>query len=93
VTGKAKKPSGAPTETAPRRFHGTTIVDPKDPISHFAEVVQNVIEHFTAQYGTEVILTLDVEARRGEGFDTKTVRVVRENAGVLKFKTADFEED
>ena len=52
-----------------------------------------MIQQFTAQYGTEVVLTLDVEARRGEGFDTKTVRVVRENAGVLKFKTADFEED
>ena len=93
VAGKVKKPSGAPSETAPRRFHGTIIVDHKDPISHFAEVVQNVIEQFTAQYGTEVVLTLDVEARRGDGFETKTVRVVRENAGVLKFKTADFEED
>jgi predicted AAA+ superfamily ATPase len=89
---KGKKPSAAP-EAAPRRFHGTTMIDPKDPISHFAEVVENVIQQFTAQYGTEVVLTLDVESRRGEGFDTKTVRVVRENAGVLKFKTADFEED
>ncbi len=91
---KGKKTPNSPAEpAAPRRFHGTTTIDAKDPIQHFADLVQNVVEHFTAQYGTEVVLTLDVEARRRDGFDTKTVRVVRENATTLKFKTSDFEED
>jgi predicted AAA+ superfamily ATPase len=91
--GKAKKSSTAPAPAAPRRFHGTTIIDSSDPIGNFNELVQNVIEHFTAQYGTEVVLTLDVEAKRADGFETKTVRVVRENAATLKFKTAEFEDD
>ena len=43
--------------------------------------------------GTEVHVSVDIEARRGEGFDAKTVRTVRENAGTLKFKTAEFEEE
>ncbi len=76
-----------------RRFHATVTLDPQDPIGSFASVVDHVVEHFTSQYGTEVSLTLDVEARRGEGFETKTVRIVRENAATLKFKTAEFEED
>ena len=89
--------AAAPTLTgsAPlRRFHGTADIDPGDPIASFTEIVQNVIEHFTAQYGTQVTLSLDIEARRKDGgFDQKTIRIARENATTLKFKTAEFEEE
>jgi hypothetical protein len=64
-----------------------------DPIGHFSEIVQSVIEHFSAQYGTEVAVTMDIEARRGDGFDPKTVRIVRQNTVTLKFRTAEFEEE
>ena len=60
---------------------------------HFTQVVQNLIEHFTAQYGTEVAISVDIEARRVDGFDTKTVRTVRENADTMKFRTAEFEKE
>ena len=87
----------APAANAPlRRFHGTADIDPRDPIASFTEIVQNVIEHFTAQYGTEVTISLDIEARRprdGGGFDGKIIRIARENATTLKFKTAEFEEE
>lgn len=36
---------------------------------------------------------LDVDAERPEGFDAKTVSVAKQNAEVLKFKSAEFEED
>jgi predicted AAA+ superfamily ATPase len=89
--------SPAPAAHVPqRRFHGTTNIDPGDPIASFTEIVQNVIEHFTAQYGTEVTISLDIEARRPRdsgGFDPKTIRIARENATTLKFKTAEFEEE
>lgn len=95
--GTATKPkkgtSGTMAAVLPRRFHGTATIDATDPIKNFAELVENVVEHFSAQYGTEVVLTLEVEARRRDGFDTKTVRIVRENATTLKFKTAEFEDD
>ena len=38
-------------------------------------------------------MTVDIEARRDEGFDAKTVRVVRENAATMRFLTAEFEEE
>jgi predicted AAA+ superfamily ATPase len=90
--GTGKRPSGAPG-TALKRFHGTAEIEPPDYIGGFASIVQNVIEHFAVQLGTEVAVTVDIEARRADGFDTKTVRIVRENAAVLKLKTAEFEEE
>lgn len=93
VGGRAKKSSGTMGAVVPRRFHGSVTVDVSDPNKHFAELVENVVEQFSAQYGTQVALTLEIEARRADGFDTKTVRIVRENATTLKFKNADFEED
>lgn len=76
-----------------RRFHGTVDIDPSDPISSFTEIVQNVIEHFAVKYGTEVTISLDIAARNREGFDQKLIRIARENATTLKFKTAEFEEE
>lgn len=90
-TGTARTPSKPAASATFSRFHGSTDVKTDDPIGHFAEVVQNVIEHFTAQYGTEVTISVDIAARSRSGFDVKTVRVVRENASTLKFKIADFE--
>jgi predicted AAA+ superfamily ATPase len=93
VSGRPKKASGPPAQAVLRRFHGTIDVAVPDPIGHFSEIVQNVIEHFSAQYGTEVAVTIDIEARRGDGFDAKTVRIVRENSATLKFRIAEFEEE
>ncbi|MCC6553982.1 MAG: hypothetical protein IT372_13305 [Polyangiaceae bacterium] len=93
LTHPAAKPGqGSPLQSY-RRFHGTAEIDPHDPISAFTEIVSNVLEQFTAIYGTQVTITVDVEARRRDKFDIKLVRIVKENAATLKFKTADFEED
>lgn len=81
----------AAKEALPQRFHATVEVADEDPIGSFTEIVENVIQHFTAKYGTTVTITVDVEARSPDGFDAKLVRVVKENATTLKFKTAEFE--
>jgi predicted AAA+ superfamily ATPase len=89
-----KRPSGHPPKvpTGPvyRRFHATVDIG-ADPIGSFTEIVENVIERLAAEYGTHVSITIDIEAERPSGFDDKTVRVVKENATTLKFKTAEFE--
>lgn len=51
---------------------------------------QTVIERL-AEYGTTLTITIDLEAKRPAGFEQKTVRVVKENATTLKFRTAEFE--
>lgn len=78
-------------EALPQRFHATVDIDTRDPNKAFAAVVESVIEHFTAKLGTSVTITVDIEARRPDGFDAKVVRVVKENATTLKFKNAEFE--
>ncbi len=54
-------------------------------------VVQNVIQRFTAKYGTEVSIWLDIAAKSRSGFDGKTVGIVRETTSTLKSKSADKE--
>jgi uncharacterized protein len=93
--GGGSKPTGGGTGKTGatfRRFHATTKIDQADPITSFTDIVQNVIEHFQSKYGTEVVITVDIEAKRASGFDTKTVRDVKENAKSLSFSTAEFEE-
>lgn len=88
-----KAAEGGPSPgAAHRRFHGSIDIDTTDPIGSFADVVQNVIEHFTALYGAEVTISVDIQARKGAGFDAKVVRVVKENCATLKFRIADFED-
>ena len=78
-------------EVLPQRFHATINIDARDPNTAFAAVVENVIEHFTAKFGTSVTITVEVEARNPDGFDAKLVRVVKENATTLKCKNPEFE--
>ncbi len=85
-----KPPVSGPTF---RRFHGTVDISPANPLGEFTEIVDSVIQHFTTKYGTGVSLSIDIEAKRDDGFDPKTVRTVKENAKVLKFNTAEFEEE
>jgi hypothetical protein len=91
--GKPRRKSSPPPQATYRRFHATAPIDVQDPIGAFTEIVQNVIEHLSAQYGTQVTITVDIEARRLAGFEAKIVRTVKENAAILKFKTGEFEED
>jgi len=94
-TPRKKTPTGGGPSKAvlPRRFHATAEVADEDPIGSFTEIVQNVIEHFTSKYGTTVAITVDVEAKSPDGFDARLVRIVKENATTLKFKTAEFEDE
>ena len=81
------------TGSVQRRFHGTANIATADPIGSFTEIVDSVIQHFIGQYGTNVRITVDIEAKRPDGFDAHVTRVVKENAATLKFKTAEFEEE
>ena len=59
----------------------------------FSTVVNEVIQHFAAQAGVDVTVTVEIEARSSSGFDANLQRTVKENCGVLKFRSANFEQD
>lgn len=93
--GRSKRTSSSapPPQARAWKFHGTVGPDAKDPIEAFTEVVENLTEHFTAQYETKATITVGVEAMTEAGSEAKAVRVVWENASTLKFGTAEFDEE
>ncbi len=55
-------------------------------------VVDEVIQRLTSQVGCDVEITVEVTARKPDGFDDATVRTISENSRTLKFDTFGFEE-
>jgi hypothetical protein len=57
------------------------------------ELADEVISHFTALVGSEVKVTLEIEAHAPNGVPDKTVRTVTENSRTLKFDSQGFEKE
>lgn len=76
-----------------RRFHASVELEPLNAVFQLTDIVENVIEHFTAQYGVAVNITLDIAAESADGFDPALQRTVKENCATLSFKHAEFEEE
>ena len=56
--------------------------------SHFYGTVE-----FTAQLGVDVTISVEIEARKKDGFDESLQRTIKENCNVLRFSSSEFEED
>lgn len=74
------------------RFYGRVTVDPQRVNREIAIIVEEVIERLTGQVGCEVEITLEISARRPDGFDDSTVRTISENSRTLKFDHHSFEQ-
>jgi len=92
------QPSGSNTPTATqspgstkKRFYGITALDPILAKKQFADVVDEVVQQFTTKVGSEVKITVEVQAQLPTGFDESVQRAVRENCKTLKFSSFDFE--
>jgi uncharacterized protein len=96
-TGPASIPDRPGTSTSiaipKKRFYGSIDLDPTLAKKQFADIVDEVVEQFTAKFGVKVRISIELEAESASGFDDSVVRAVNENAKVLKFKSADFESD
>jgi hypothetical protein len=60
---------------------------------HAGRIADEVISHLTALVGSEVTVTLEIEARVPNGIPESTVRTVTENSRTLKFDTQGFEKE
>ncbi len=74
-----------------KRFYGSLELDPILAKAKFADVVDEVIQQFSARTGVKVRVSIEIEADSVLGFDDGLQRAVKENCNVLKFKLADFE--
>ena len=77
----------------PKRFFGTAEVDATTATMDFSTIVNEVVQHFAAQAGVEVTVTIEIEAHTKQGFDAALQRTVKENCGTLKFRSANFEQE
>jgi predicted AAA+ superfamily ATPase len=74
------------------RYYGRVEIDPQRVNKDMGLIVEEVIQRLTSQLGCEVEITLEISARRPEGFDEGTVRTITENSRTLKFEHYGFEE-
>jgi hypothetical protein len=77
-----------------KTFYGQVDIDPVLAKKQFADLIDEVIFHFSSRSGINVKLTIDIQAEStiDEGFDESLQRAIKENCRVLKFKNAEFEE-
>ncbi|OWY59252.1 hypothetical protein B7486_75585 [cyanobacterium TDX16] len=54
-------------------------------MKHFGDINKEVLDHFASQVGGDLAVTIQVVARKPEGFTETTIRTVSENARTLKF--------
>jgi len=99
TTGEVKggRPGGDPViphPPAPKnvRFFGVAKLDPELPQKSFTKIYQELVQHLSAVEGADVQITIEISAERAEGFPEDKVRIVSENARVLKFESFGFED-
>jgi len=91
-------PGGSVSVPAPsakpvfRRFHGSVRLDSLRVGRDAGRIADEVIQHLTGLIGSDVEVTLEIQANVPNGVNEKTVRDVTENCRVLKFSSYGFEE-
>jgi len=74
-------------------FHGSVPINPLIMAKDAGQVMEEVVKHLSAIYGSKVRITLEIEANISDGVPESTVRTVSENCNALKFKCFGFEEN
>jgi predicted AAA+ superfamily ATPase len=78
---------------APKRFHGSVNLDPTRVGRDAGRIGDEVIAHLVGLMGSDVKVTLEIEADIPNGVPDNVVRTVTENSRTLKFTSQGFEEE
>jgi len=90
VKGAVLTPKGP---RAPKRFHGNVSLDPTRVGRDAGRIADEVISHLVGLIGSDVKVTLEIEADIPNGAPDNVVRTVTENSRTLKFTSQGFEEE
>lgn len=93
VTQGSARPTAPLPPTRPTRFHGSVELDPNRLTRDAGKVADEVVQHLTGLLGSDVRITLEIQAEVKDGVPEATVRTVTENCRTLHFKVQGFEED
>ena len=92
----AKRPDYTTTPQpalAPKRFHGSVDLDPTRVGRDAGKIAEEVIAHLAGLAGSNVKVTLEIEAEIPSGAPDQVVRTVTENSRTLKFTSQGFEKE
>ncbi|MCL5734830.1 MAG: Swt1 family HEPN domain-containing protein [Actinobacteria bacterium] len=85
------EPGPSPRDLAPKRFHGSVVLDETRVGRDASRIAEEVIAHLTGLLGADVRVTLEIEADMPGGAPEHVVRTVTENSRELKFTSHGFE--
>ena len=85
--------AGGATEAVadPRRFYGRVTLEPIRLLRDVGQIAEALIAHLNRPDGSNVRITVEIEADAREGFPEDLRRTVSENARTLKFESSEFE--
>jgi len=80
-------------ETIIRRFHGSVELDPNRMGRNAGQIADEVLSHLSGLVDAKVNITLEIDVDAPDGIPENVIRIVKENASTLKFKSQGFEEE
>jgi hypothetical protein len=86
-------PPGPVEAPRPTRFHGSVNLDPARVGRDASRIADEVITHLVGLVGSNVQVTLEIEADIPSGAPDNVVRTVTENSRTLKFTSHGFEKE
>lgn len=93
VPGAAAKGATSAVAPRPKRFHGSVNLDPARVGRDASRIADEVIAHLAGLMGSDVTVTLEIDAAIPTGVPENVVRKVTENSRTLKFTSQGFESD
>ena len=85
--------TAAPVQAQPKRFHGNVTLEPTRVGRDAGRIADEVIAHLVGLVGSNVTVTLEIEAEIPHGTPDNVVRTVTENSRTLKFSSHGFESE
>ena len=73
-----------------KRFHGSVSLDPHRVGRDAGRIADEVISHLVGLVGSDVKVTLEIQATMPSGAPDSVVRIVTENSRTLKFTSHGF---
>jgi hypothetical protein len=80
-----------PPAPAKTRYYGVFRVDPEKYGRDLTRLQQEILPHLADPETGDLTITVEVEASRPDGFADDKIRILTENARVLKFERSEFD--
>ena len=93
LTKPARGASGPDEQRKAKKYHGMVMLDHARVGPVASKIADEVIVHLTTVPGSDVKLTLHIEAKMPQGVSKHIERIVLENSRILNFEDSSFEDE